>query len=238
MILLLLPHTFIWGAIESQRKLMFHFDKIEVRGALQVFVEPGKRNREVEYFASSEIIGSVRAEVRARTLFLEANNTFDLSRKIPLIRLSAQRVFPVEILVSIDQLNEIRLHDQSDVSVKGIESERLVLFSSSSGNLLVESLRCPTIELRHEGNGKVVLKGRETQRLKASVYNHGEVLGEELFLDHAEVNHFGFGEIYLAPEKWLNLKLQGPGNFVLLTNTEGRVVNQSPDAGRLIERYE
>ncbi|MDG1174023.1 MAG: DUF2807 domain-containing protein [Opitutales bacterium] len=233
----ILSNTFLLGAIESKRKLMLHFDKIEVKGALQVFIEPGNRNREIEYFASSEIIDSIEARVLGRTLYLEANNSFDLSRRIPLIRVSAQRIFPVEIMVKIDSLKEVRLHDQSNVVVKGVKSDKMLLFSNSSGTLLVDSLKCPALELRQEGSGSVILRGRETHFLKATVFNEGELRGEELFLDRAEVTHHGTGNLFLAPDKWLDLKLNGTGNLTLLEKPDGRVVKKSKGSGSVIEAY-
>lgn len=227
----------LYGTIESKKKLMFHFDKIEVRGALQVFIEPGNRNREVEYFANSEIIDSVQTRVRGRTLLLEANNTFDLSRRIPLIRVSAQRVFPVEVMVSIESLKEIRLHDQSNLVVKNVKGDEILLFSNSSGTLLTESIKYPIIKVRHEGAGAIILKGRETQVLEANVYSQGELRCEELFLNRAKVIHYGSGDLYLAPEKWLDLNLQGVGNVTLLEQPEGSVINKSEQAGKLIEAF-
>ena len=54
-----LASSHLLGGIESKRLLSFHFDKIEVKGAASVFVEPGKRNRQIEYFADSSIIDEV-----------------------------------------------------------------------------------------------------------------------------------------------------------------------------------
>ena len=71
------------AGVESKRVLTFHFDQIEVKGALTVFIEPGKRNRQVEYYADSSIFDSVSVEVKNRTLYLDANNSFSLFRKIP-----------------------------------------------------------------------------------------------------------------------------------------------------------
>jgi hypothetical protein len=119
------------AGVKSKRVLTFHFDKIEVKGALTVFIEPGKRNRQVEYFADSSIIDSVSAEVRNRTLYLDANNSFSLFRKIPLIKLSAQRTFPIEVVVSIDKLSDIRLLGQSSLSIKNISGKELGLAISA-----------------------------------------------------------------------------------------------------------
>ena len=37
----ILSNTFLLGAIESKRKMMLHFDKIEVKGALRFLLNPG-----------------------------------------------------------------------------------------------------------------------------------------------------------------------------------------------------
>ena len=145
------------GAVESRRLLSFHFDKIEARGALTVFVEPGKRNRQIEYFADSEIIESVTALVENRTLFLDANNSFLISRKIPLLRLSAQRTFPIEVIVSIDQLKEFRLFENTTARLRNLQGEELNLFINSTGSLHLVGSKFNKINLRHEGSGDVVL---------------------------------------------------------------------------------
>ena len=59
-----------------RRELLFFFDKLEVRGAIDVFIRKGQRNREAYVYADSEIIDNIQLQVRDRTLFLDANNTF------------------------------------------------------------------------------------------------------------------------------------------------------------------
>jgi len=238
LLLQLFLESYLSAEISAKKKLMFHFDKIEVRGAINVFVEPGPRNRQIEYFASSEIIDAVEARVSGRTLYLDANNTFNLTRRIPLIRLSAQRVFPIEVMVNIDSLKEIRLLEQSSLSVKKIHSEELSIFSKSTGNLVVSSIKCPIIKLRQEGEGSVTFRGRDTQFLQAKVFNSGELNAEELFLDTAEISHHGSGNLFLAPSSWLDVKILGSGNLTLFEKPEGIVVHQSSGSGKIINLYE
>ena len=58
----------ISGEISSQRRLLFFFDKIEVNGEVDVFLNKGKRNREATIYADSEVIDSVLTRVSKRTL--------------------------------------------------------------------------------------------------------------------------------------------------------------------------
>jgi len=226
------------GGVESKRILAFHFDKIEVRGALTVFIEPGKRNRQVEYFADSSILDSVVAEVRNRTLYLDANNSFSLTRKIPLIKLSAQRTFPIEVIVSIDKLRDIRLLNQSNLRIKNVSGNQLNIFSSSSGNLHGIDLQFEKIKIRHEGSGNISLQGRDVLSLNAEMHGSGSLLCEHLFLEEALISHHGTGDVVIAPNNWLDARIFSSGNIKLLEQPRGRVFKKEGNAGNLIELYQ
>ena len=73
------------GELTQKRQMLFYFDKIEVNGAVDVFVTPGPRNEEALIFADSEIM-DISLTVRERILFIDANNTFDISRRLPFIK--------------------------------------------------------------------------------------------------------------------------------------------------------
>ena len=78
------------GNYATKKSLLFFFDKIEVKGDVDVFLVKGKRTREVTLFADSEIIDSVYTKVRSKTLYIDANNTYSLARRIPFIRINAR----------------------------------------------------------------------------------------------------------------------------------------------------
>ncbi len=228
---------FLTGAVESKKKLCFHFDQIEVRGAVTVFVEPGKRNRQVEYFADSSIIDTVTTEVRDRTLYIDANNSYSLTRIIPLLRLSAQRVFPIEVIVSIESLKEIRLLEKSNLNIKQVSGKEIKLYSNSTGFLHCSGLRHEKISVRHDGSGEIALKGREIIHLDAQVYGSGSLKCEELFLEKATIQHHGTGQVMIAPNNWLDARINNSGNLYLLEKPEGRVVKNQGNGGRIIEQY-
>jgi hypothetical protein len=226
------------AGVESKRVLTFHFDKIEVKGALTVFIEPGKRNRQVEYYADSSIIDSVSVEVKNRTLYLDANNSFSLFRKIPLIKLSAQRTFPIEVVVSIDKLSDIRLLDQGNLRIKNVSGKQLNIFSNSSGSFHGIDLKCESLKIRHEGSGNISLQGRDVLSLNAEIYGSGSLLCEHLFLEEALLSHHGTGEVIIAPNNWLDARIFNSGNIKLLEQPRGRVFKKEGNGGDLIELYQ
>lgn len=214
------------GELESQRRLLFFFDKIEIKGEVDVFLNKGKRNRETTVYADSEIIDSVITRVRGKTLYLEANNTFELVRRLPFLKLNAKRRFPVEIVVSIDRLKEIRVLGSSSLTSIGLSSGNLSVFSTTSGKLHLENLDCPILNLRHEGDGTVVLRGKGVSQLNAQVLGDGSLRGEELLVEQATLIHKGKGSAHLAPRTWLDARMHGPGNLMLHQKPEKMVVDQ------------
>jgi len=219
------PGTF--GEISTQRRLLFFFDKIEVNGEVDVFLDKGKRNREAMIYADSEIIDSVVTKVSKRTLYIDANNTYQLARRLPFVKLNAQRKFPVEIMISIDKLSEIRVHGGSNLTSNGLHSDKLSVFCTSSGKVHLENPITPALHLRQEGSGVVVLKGKGVNRLEARVQGNGSLRAEEFLVDQATLMHQGKAAAHLAPLNWLDARLRGPGNLMLHRQPEKMVIDQA-----------
>ena len=125
---------------------MFFFDKIEVNGNIDVFLIKGKRQREAKVYADSEIIESVLSKVSQKTLFIDANNTYNIARRLPFIRLVAERKYPVEVIVSIQNIEEIRLMGQSNLTAQDITSDQLTIFMASSGKLHIQNILVPKLK--------------------------------------------------------------------------------------------
>ncbi len=215
------------GEISSQRRLLFFFDKIEVNGEVDVFLSKGKRNREATIYADSEIIDTVLTKVSKRTLYVDANNTYRLARRLPFIKLNAQRKFPVEIMVSIDKLAEIRVHGGSNLTSAGLNSDNLSVFCSSTGKVHLENLVSPTLQLRHEGTGVVVLRGKGVHRLEAQILGDGSLRAEEFPVDQATLLHQGKTNAHLAPLLWMDARMRGSGNLMLHRKPEKMVIDQA-----------
>ena len=189
------------GELESQKKLLFFFDKIEVDGNVDVFLIKGKRLREATIYADSEIISSIKAEVSRKTLFIDANNTYNIARRLPFIKLKAERTYPVEIVISIDEIREIRLLGQSNLTAQNLS-------------------------IIHEGDGDILLKGREVRELKVKISDNGSLYADELEVDRATLIHQGNGIVHLNPKHWLDARIHGSGNLFLHATPENLVIDK------------
>jgi hypothetical protein len=195
----------LFPALETRNKLLFYFDKIEVKGDLDVFIKKGQKRGKVSIYADSEIMDSVTAKVRQKTLFLDANNSYEFKRRIPFVKLNATRKFPVEIMVYVEEIAELRILESSNLSCSNISSSHLKVFHSSTGDVHLESVNTPKIEVLHLGSGRLSLQG-------------------ELEVSTAKVVHHGKGELQINPEQWLDARLLSSGSIFLHQNPTNSVV--------------
>jgi hypothetical protein len=214
------------GELESEKKLLFFFDKIEVNGNIDVFLVKGKRLREAFVYADTEIIQSIKTEVSRKTLFIDANNTYNIARRLPFIRLNAERTYPVEIVVSIEEIREIRLLGQSNLTAKNLRAQKISLFMASSGKLHIDNLDAEVLNVIHEGSGNILLKGNISEEMEVKVSENGTFIADELEVERATLIHQGNGIVHLKPNKWMDARILGNGNIFLHSKPERLIINK------------
>jgi hypothetical protein len=226
LVLLVLPEVYLLKAdLTSEKKLLFNFNKIEVNGGVDVFLKKGKRLREAKIYADSEIINSVLTKVSQKTLFIDANNTYNIARRLPFIRLKAERKFPVEIIVSVDNIDEIRALGQSNVTAEDITSKNLSIYMESSGKLHLQNISTPKLVIKHEGEGDIILKGNSIEDLQIKITQNGSLFADELEVIRATLIHQGNGTVHLNPSKWMDARMFGDGNLFLHKKPENIVID-------------
>ena len=140
-----------FGILTQKRQLLFYFDKIEVNGEIDVFVEPRKRNEEALIYGDSEIIDQVSLIVRDRTLFIEANNTFDISRRLPFLKIKAERTFPVEIIIGAEKLSALSLYGRANLTVNKITASKLSVSTFGRGRFHLENSFVNSLKINQSG---------------------------------------------------------------------------------------
>ena len=214
------------GELSKKKSLLFFFDKIEIKGDVDVFLVKGKRAREVTLFADSEIIDSVYTKVRSKTLYIDANNTYSLARRIPFIRINAERKYPVEIIVSTENLKEIRLLDNANLTIEKLSTEKAFVFSESSGKLHIEDISASQLNVIHTGDGDIILKGKDLAEINAKISGNGNLIASELETVRATLTHQGIGMVHLAPSVWLDARMLNTGNLFLHSKPSSLVIDQ------------
>ena len=214
------------GELIRKRQMLFYFDKIEVNGAVDVFVSPGNRNDEAYIFADSEVIENISLNVRERVLFVEANNTFNISRRLPFLKLRAERTFPVEIIIHKEKLTELRLNGSGNLTVTDIRTPKLSIHANGSGRLHLENASVDSLSIRQDGEGLVILKGQEVSNLEILVMDDGRVWAQSLPVDRAKILHHGNKNVEINSLAFLDARIFGQGNVVLHSQPKSIVVNQ------------
>ena len=221
-----LAASLLRGELESKKKLLFFFDKIEVNGNVDVFLVKGKRLMEASVYADTEIIQSIKTEVSRKTLFIDANNTYNIARRLPFIRLNAERTYPVEIVVSVEEIREIRLLGQSNLTAENLRAKKISLFMASSGILHIDNLAAEVLNVIHEGSGNILLKGNISEEMEVKVSENGSFIADELEVERATLIHQGNGIVHLKPNKWMDARILGNGNIFLHSKPERLIINK------------
>lgn len=234
LILLLIFSISGFAVLTKKRQLLFFFDKIDVNGAVDVFLKPGGRNEEAFIFADSEVMNEIALNVRDRTLYIDANNTFDISRRLPFLKLSAQRTFPVEIIIHSEKLSEIRLNGKGNITVSDIRTPKLSVHTTGSGRFYLENSSIDNLFIRQDGKGPLVLKGKEVSSLELIVTGDGPIWAQSLQVDRARVSHRGKNEVQLNPLKFLDSRILGQGNIILHQKPSNIVVTQK-GSGKVVD---
>ena len=212
------------GELAYEKRLLFKFDKIDVRGEVDVFLHQGRRLREATVYGDKNIIKQVQTRVENKTLIIDANNSFQFGRRLPFLRLNAQRIFPVEVMVSILDLKEIAVTGNGNLSGSGINGGHLKLFSASTGRLDLRQFSVESLEVILEGSGDIILKGPPLTNLSATVNGTGTIRAAELEVRKANVALNGKGNAYLAPNDWLDARLPSAGNLFLSRKPDQSII--------------
>ena len=107
--------------LSKERRLLRHFDKIEVRGTVNVFVTQEKRLREATVYADVSVLESVVTEVRGKTLVVEADNVVRYAPRLPFVRIAFTGIQPVEVIVSAKQLEGVTVSGEGGFTGKNID---------------------------------------------------------------------------------------------------------------------
>ena len=179
------------------------------------------------------MIDAIGLHVRERTLFVDANNTFDISRRLPFLKISAERTFPVELVVNKEKLSEISLNGRANAVISKIKSPKLIVKTSGSGRFHLK-LNINNLSIRQDGTGPIILKGEKINSLELKVLNNGPILAQSLPADHVQVTHHGNGDIEINPLKFLDTRIMAEGNIILHQRPTNLVVSQKGD-GRVLD---
>ena len=225
-----------FGKLSKERRLLRHFDRFEVRGAVIVFVVQEKRLREATVYADDSLLETVVTEVRGRTLVVEADNVGSYAPRLPFIRIEFKAIQPIEVIVSAKELQGVTVAGEGSFTGTNLLAKTFEVFSAGIGKVHLENLTADEVNVRMESDGDVTLKGGVVERLQVKLSGKGNLQAIDLPALRTNVTINGSGNAAVRPEKWLEAKLSGKGNLRYL-GRPGKVFVQTEGAGR-VERLD
>ncbi|MFP6899723.1 MAG: head GIN domain-containing protein [Opitutales bacterium] len=209
------------GRLTKDSKLLRHFDRIEVRGAVNVYAKQEKRLRVATVYTDDSVLDSVVTEVRGRTLVVEADNVGKYAPRLPFVKIEFKAIQPVEVIISIKELQGVTVAGEGSFTGTNLHAKNFQVFSVGAGKVHLENLTADEVEVRIESDGDVILKGGVVERLRANLRGKGSLHAIDLPALRAHVFISGTGNASVRAENWLEAKLSGKGNLRYL----GRPLN-------------
>lgn len=202
-----------FAKLTKERRLLRHFDGIEVRGTVNVFVTQEKRLREAMVYADDSVLESVVTEVRGRTLVVEAQNVSTYKPRLPFVRIAFTAIQPVEVIVSTEELGSVTVTGEGGFTGANLKAKTFRVFSVGTGKVHLDNLTADEVEVRMESDGDVFLKGGVVEQLRVNMTGKGSLRAIDLPALRTHVSISGSGDAEVRAENWLEARLAGKGDL-------------------------
>lgn len=187
------------GAIERDDRTLSPFDTLEFTGSGEVTIVKGDRD-DVTIETDDNILPLIRTENKGKTLRVGLTKSID-------IRPSR----PIQYLVTVRSLNEIRASGSCEFTIDDFESDKLVIKVAGSSHVSLSRIRVPKLSVSISGSGTVEAEGT-SDKLKFDVSGSGKIYGFDLRVQSVEISIAGAGSAEVAPRESLEVRIAGSGD--------------------------
>jgi len=150
------------GVAATQRRALPPFSGVNLAGANNVVVRPG-RKQSVVVHADNNLLGRVTTRVRSGTLVIDTTPG------------SLKAKSPMFVTVTAPSLDSVRLPGSGNVLVLGIESRRLTVALAGSGN--IEAAGTATkLAVTISGQGNALLRRLSARDARAALTGDGTIM--------------------------------------------------------------
>jgi hypothetical protein len=183
------------GTPVTEERAVTAFDSIEVRGASHITIVAGAEYS-LSIRANEEVIDDVRTSVVGTTLLISEVRSASPSR--------------IEIVIHAPTLSSIEMLGAGDITVTGIENDRLAIAIAGAGDITVSG-QATTVIAVLSGAGEIDTTGLEAQDVTVRLSGVGSIaVAASRSLD-AELS--GVGEIRYQGDPSVTSKVSGVGQI-------------------------
>jgi len=188
------------GNVEQETRDVGSFDKIELRGLGQVYVELGE-DEALEVSGEENLLRYIETYTEGDTLVIENEDNRNL---VP--------TEPLEFFITVVELEEVSVSGLGDVELPSIETTAFTLDISGAGNIDMDALNAKSLTVRLSGLGDLSIDGGEVDTLKVSISGSGNFNSRRMDSQEANVSIGGLGSATVSVSDYLDVSISGGGN--------------------------
>lgn len=170
--------------------------------------------------ADDNVLPAIETTVRNGTLIIEIRDGTDL-----------RPVTPIRYMLSVTQLQELKMLGDGTTTASALESEQLSLKLHGDGNVVVDAITATTSAIELTGDGQIIVNTLDAQELTTTISGDGQVtvagdvpaqsltisgdgnyIADQLRSNHGQINVNGDGEISVWTVETLDVELGGNTN--------------------------
>ncbi len=187
----------------QERREVAGFDEVVLEGSGIIILTQGEQDGLV-IETDEKLMPRLKSEVVEGRLRLGLKSWLDIFTHI--------NFPPVHYYVTMREVHGVLISGSGKLQAGRIETDRLRLKTSGTGEMSVEELRSGDLDINFSGSGKAVLGGAvETQTVRIS--GSGEVHADRLDCAEARVHVSGSGKVRVRAGRRLDVHISGSGDI-------------------------
>ena len=187
------------GTMITQERIVSGFDSVELRGFGDLTITQGS-SESLTIEAEDNIIDKLTSEVVKNKLILSTVDDFTF-----------KSLKGVHYTLTVIDLKRVDLTGLGSIEMDGLNTQRLKINESGSGNLTIHNLDAQSLDIEIGGLGSVELDGKAPDQV-ITISGAGNYSGYELKSDRTKVTINGLGNALVWATESLNVKISGTGN--------------------------
>ncbi|MFW5773321.1 MAG: head GIN domain-containing protein, partial [Tangfeifania sp.] len=198
---------------EKEIRDVSEFSKISLNVSGKLYLQQGDRQR-VEIVAKSSTLEDIVTEVKGGELIIRFKNRNVFWRSF--------NPGKIEIYVSVPEIEGLSVSGSGDIIAdERINSRRMSLAVSGSGNIRLDDLRTDRVKSSISGSGGVFIgSGGMAEDFEASISGSGSVKAEDFEAENVKVHISGSGNCSIHAAETLNVRVAGSGSVYYSGNPQ------------------
>lgn len=188
------------GNIEQESRSIESFDKIELNGIGNIYVEIGEEPT-LEISAEENLLEYIETYNRGETLVIEIKD-----------RANIMPTEPVDFYITATSLSSVDVSGLADVQLPAIEADRFSITISGAGDIDMDELVAESLNVELGGLGSFTINGGEVEQQDVVISGSGSFNSRRMDSQEADINISGLGSATVSVSDMLDVNISGGGS--------------------------